>query len=136
MEQDYDHKWQKEHREERMLYLRRWRKKNPNKTKAYCKKWATENKKKKMQWFKRKRVEIIKAKGSKCEICGYNKHLVSLQFHHKNGREENERTWDWMKKNYNLDRIMLVCSNCHIFLHHQDVEEGYIEIAEKQLINE
>ena len=64
---------------------------------------------------------LVKYKGGKCEICGYNKCEGALDFHHKNPQEKDVEIskWDF---NYNqdiqiylkeVDKCMLLCANCH-----------------------
>lgn len=71
--------------------------------------------------------------GSKCQICGYDKCLAALEFHHK----------DPSKKEYNISKIagknnlsyedlkeickcILVCANCHreigVGLHKEEID--------------
>ena len=69
--------------------------------------------------------ELIAYKGGKCEICGYNKCIAALEFHHINPEEK-----DFAISNSNIykniealkqeiDKCMLVCANCHRELHYQ-----------------
>ena len=68
---------------------------------------------------KKKAVDYL---GGKCSICGYNKFLAALTFHH-NGGEEKERDisrmldWSWEKLKQELDKCDLLCFNCHMELH-------------------
>lgn len=64
---------------------------------------------------------LVKYKGGKCEICGYNKCEGALEFHHKNPQEKDIEISKW-NFNYNLDinvflkevdKCMLLCANCH-----------------------
>lgn len=74
---------------------------------------------------KRVKEELIAYKGGKCEICGYNKCIAALDFHHINPEEK-----DFTISNSNIykniealkqevDKCMLVCANCHRELHYQ-----------------
>ncbi len=89
--------------------------------------------------YKSRREELIKAvakrrrkiklmsieyKGGKCQICGYNKYPGALDLHHFKGNKSfgiadkgYTRSWDTVKKE--LDKCILVCSNCH-----REVEAG------------
>ena len=81
--------------------------------------------------FKKRLIKqiLVDYKGGKCEICGYNKCLGALEFHHLNP-EEKEFTIS--KKNVNnntikiedlkreADKCILVCANCHAELHYKD----------------
>ena len=65
----------------------------------------------------------IEYKGNKCFICNYNKCKNALEFHHINPNEKNfsigekgiTRSWEIIKKE--LDKCILVCSNCHREIH-------------------
>ena len=70
----------------------------------------------------RKKQRLVNSLGGKCCICGYNKCLSALQFHHKNPEKKDfgisdnahiafERALEEVKK------CILVCSNCHREIH-------------------
>ena len=68
---------------------------------------------------KRKCVEY---KGGKCIICGYNKYLGSLDFHHvdpakKDYNISNLDTYSLEVLQRELDKCLLVCRNCHGEIH-------------------
>lgn len=89
-----------------------------------CKKCDYISARKYLKGIKQKCVDY---KGGKCEICGYNKCLRSLDFHHKNPNEKDfdigsstygkkiVRNWDRLKPE--LDKCMLLCKNCHGEIH-------------------
>jgi len=86
-----------------------------------CKECHRKWKNKRKLDFKKK---CVKYKGGKCEICGYNKCLASLVFHHKNDyTKEFEIGTVWPVKNLTekiikeLSKCQLLCSNCHGELH-------------------
>lgn len=75
-----------------------------------------------------KRRKAIKEKaitylGGKCIYCQYNKYSGALEFHHKSastkefgiGHKGHSRSWD--KVQDELDKCILVCSNCHKEIH-------------------
>jgi len=69
-----------------------------------------------------KRERILAHMGGKCEICGYDKHKVSLQCHHTNPKEKDSNyknilDWKWEKIVEELKKCELVCANCHIEIH-------------------
>lgn len=73
------------------------------------------------------KAQAIAYKGGKCEVCGYNKSVRALSFHHKN-REDKEfgvarrgYTRSWTRVKAELDKCVLLCANCHM-----EVEEGII----------
>ena len=53
--------------------------------------------------YSRIRADLVKALGSKCSVCGYDK---IVEIHHINGRDNND-----------LDNLMALCPNCHAELH-------------------
>jgi hypothetical protein len=65
----------------------------------------------------------IKYKGGSCELCGYNKSYRALEFHHLDSNEkdfgisEKGYTRSWEKVKIELDKCILVCSNCHAEIH-------------------
>ena len=71
--------------------------------------------------LKRKNIKLqaIEYKGGKCEVCGYNRCVDALEFHHIDpsqkdfsiSRDGNTRSWDKIKDE--LDKCVLLCSNCH-----------------------
>ncbi len=72
----------------------------------------------------------VEYKGGKCEICGYNRCLDALEFHHNNltgkkfgiSAKGYTRSWDTVKNE--LDKCMLICANCHRELHAQLAASG------------
>jgi len=74
---------------------------------------------------RRKKIKekAVEYKGGKCEVCGYNKCVTALTFHHKNNKifgisaSGYTRSWDKVKKE--LTKCILLCSNCHAELHNQ-----------------
>ena len=63
--------------------------------------------------------------GGKCSICNYNKCINALEFHHLNpdkkdfsiGNNGHTRSWEKIEKE--LEKCILVCSNCHREIHHE-----------------
>jgi len=80
---------------------------------------------------RRKKVKqlSIEYKGGCCERCGYNKCSRALEFHHLNPNEKEfgighkgyTRSWEKVKKE--LDKCILVCSNCHAEIH-EEIEKS------------
>ncbi|OGE81296.1 MAG: hypothetical protein A3H72_00485 [Candidatus Doudnabacteria bacterium RIFCSPLOWO2_02_FULL_48_8] len=62
-------------------------------------------------------------KGGKCVLCGYNKYLGALDFHHLDPSKKDfaisvrDLTRSWNKIKAELDKCVLVCANCHRELH-------------------
>lgn len=75
----------------------------------------------------RKRLKqlLVSYKGGKCEICGYDKCISALEFHHKNPKDKDfsissGKYLSIQKCKQEVDKCILVCSNCHRELH--DIE--------------
>ena len=61
----------------------------------------------------------------KCSICDYNKSMWALEFHHLNPNEKEYNlghlyTSSTKKLYEELDKCILVCSNCHKEIHEQE----------------
>ena len=72
--------------------------------------------------YKKKAVEY---KGGKCEICGYCKCQASLDFHHLDPKQKDPkwglmRNWRFDKIKEELNKCVLVCSNCHGEIHYNN----------------
>lgn len=72
------------------------------------------------------KLKAIDYKGGKCqnEICGYSKCPDAMEFHHLNPDEKDfsisysGKTRSWDKVKCELDKCILLCSNCHREIHH------------------
>ena len=100
--------------------------------------------------FRRRRKEnLIKVLGSKCCLCGYDKCVGALEFHHIN--EKNKKFQLSSGNCHNLEKdleevkkCILVCANCHREIHttniYKDINlwdfQNYNEDFEKQLKEE
>lgn len=95
------------------------------KTRQYCYDCAPENipiRKLIKKWG-------IEYKGGKCYYCGYNKCAEALEFHHIDPEEKSFNISDrniklnWIDFKKELDKCILVCSNCHREIHSCSQEE-------------
>ena len=74
---------------------------------------------------------LVEYKGSKCEICGYDKCISAMEFHHLDpntkdfGIGEKGYTRSIEKNKNEVDKCILVCANCH-----REIHEGLIDIRE------
>ena len=79
--------------------------------------------------LRRKKVkeELVEYKGGKCEICGYNKCIAALEFHHVNSADKDFSiskkgvTISIEKMKKEADKCMLLCSNCHKEIHYKNI---------------
>ncbi len=93
---------------------------------VYCKTCTNE------QTLKRQRAlkeQAVQYKGGKCSVCDYNKYQGALEFHHLDPNEKDfsiaqarHTTFDKVKAE--LDKCVLLCSNCH-----REVHANLIDLA-------
>ena len=69
-----------------------------------------------------RKEEMVYVMGDKCQICGYNKCIKALEFHHINPEEKDlnfnkaeSKSWEATKTE--LQKCILVCANCHREIH-------------------
>lgn len=79
------------------------------------------------------KLKCLKYKGGCCVFCGYDKYYGALEFHHINPKEK-DFTIAVSCKSFNnllneLDKCILVCSNCHKELH-----AGLIDINSLKIV--
>ena len=77
---------------------------------------------------KRNKKKLVEYKGGKCEICGYDKCIDSLEFHHLNPEEKsfgisNGNIKSFKRLKEEADKCILVCSNCHNEIHYREKME-------------
>lgn len=82
----------------------------------------------------RRKIKLIEMKGGGCEICGYNKNLSALEFHHTDpslkdfnldSRKLSNTTWNKILEESN--KCILLCSNCHKELHNPEYNAEYVK---------
>ena len=69
-------------------------------------------------WRKRTKLRAVKAFGGKCGICGYNKCISVLEFHHMDPTKKkftigSSNVTSWKKIVAELRKCVCLCSNCH-----------------------
>ena len=106
-------KYAETHREQMRAYEKEWRKRPESikKRTGYD-----------VRRLRKNKQRAIDYKGGKCACCGYNKCRAAMEFHHTDPlKKEGETsklkggTWERFKKE--LDKCILLCSNCHRELH-------------------
>lgn len=81
-----------------------------------CRKCAVESV---MRVHRNRKLDLVKMFGGKCIICGYNKYIGALHFHHKDaktksfGISEGYQHLSLSKLIEEAKKCILVCSNCH-----------------------
>lgn len=69
-----------------------------------------------------RKIDLVFIHGGKCAICGYNKYIGALQFHHINPKEKKFGISTGNCRAFEEDvneskKCILVCSNCHNEIH-------------------
>jgi len=102
---------------------REYQKKHYQNNKEYYITKSRESKSKAREEFKEFKKNLF------CEICGEN-HPATLDFHHKNPNEKEiivsraaGRGWGKQKIQNEIDKCIVLCSNCHRKLHYQHQTE-------------
>lgn len=80
--------------------------------------------------IKKKSVQYL---GGKCQHCGYDKHLAALDFHHLDPSKKDftittskySHNWDVIQNE--LDKCILLCSNCHRIEHSKYDDENILK---------
>jgi len=75
-----------------------------------------------------RKLHFVEKLGGCCSICGYNKNIASLEFHHINNEHKTLNLSSTDMKNNNLsilleeiDKCVLLCSNCHREHHNNEL---------------
>jgi len=72
---------------------------------------------------KKIRQMAVEYKDGRCEICGYDRCMEALEFHHNNSSDKDFSISDkgytrsWKRVKEELDKCIMVCANCHRELH-------------------
>jgi transposase len=87
----------------------------------------------------RKKIKerLVDYKGGKCEICGYNKCITALEFHHieptkKDFTISNSSVLSFETCKKEVDKCILVCSNCHREIHYNETLKKKLEKEERE----
>ena len=85
----------------------------------------------------RLKKKLVDYKGGKCEICGYDKCINALDFHHLNPNEKDFGISNYMVLSFDklkkeVDKCILVCANCHREIHAKENEETEIAMEKKE----
>jgi hypothetical protein len=68
----------------------------------------------------KRKAELVAIKGNKCQICGYNKCLRALTFHHRDPTQKSfaldirilaSKSWETLISE--IEKCDLLCANCH-----------------------
>jgi len=95
---------------------------------------------KKKEWRKKTREYLAVAFGGACTICGYNKTIAALDYHHLDPTQKDKMLCVAMRNGYAWSRIVeearkctIVCSRCHREIHAgvTELPENYARFNEK-----
>ena len=86
-------------------------------------------------WKRKLRDDLVEHRGGKCVVCGYDKSIRALHFHHLDLKEKLFRvSVGSVSKELLLkesEKCILVCSNCHCEIHDELYKKGYSDIINK-----
>ncbi len=97
----------------------------------HCKRCRTENV---AQWRRSAKDELVREAGGRCVLCGYDKCLGALHFHHVDPRSKSfglatrGHTKSFAKLLAEARKCLLLCANCHA-----EVERGVTRIPNELL---
>lgn len=79
-------------------------------------------------YVRRLKEQSVSYKGGKCQVCGYDRYNGALEFHHI---DESNKSFTISGKSISFDRLrpeldkcILVCSNCH-----REIHGGLVDIS-------
>ena len=79
-----------------------------------------------MRAQRRKKETVVDRFGGKCSICGYSKCINALEFHHVEEKHHDPSyiimRWSWERAKEELEKCILVCSNCHREIHYKAID--------------
>lgn len=78
-----------------------------------------------IEYRKRRKNNLIRVCGSKCNLCGYNKSNSALEFHHIDPSQKSYGISSGICHDLESDlaeikKCILVCANCHREIHDGD----------------
>lgn len=83
------------------------------------------------------RQMAVDHKGGCCQVCGYNRCVEALEFHHLDPTQKDfgishkgyARSWERVKKE--IDKCILLCANCHREFHAKMLQLPQVTVVEK-----
>ncbi len=91
---------------------------------------------------KETKERAVAYKGGRCVLCGYNKCIWAMEFHHIDRANKifNVSTGDtpsWEKIRTELDKCILLCCNCHRELEEKEINDKRVgsSVAEPNAVN-
>ena len=75
------------------------------------------------------KLALIKAKGGKCEKCGYDKNLAGLCFHHLDPKTKKFQLDARKCANSSIESLIEEANKCSLLCHNCHMEEHYPELT-------
>lgn len=72
---------------------------------------------------RQKKKDLVDYKGGKCEVCGYDKCLDALEFHHLSDKDfgiGSNTKLSYARLVKEVEKCILLCSNCHKERHYDE----------------
>ena len=84
-------------------------------------------------WRQRTKIKAVEYKGGCCQKCDYKKSIRALTFHHIDPKQKDfgisGKSYSFEKIKKEIDKCVLLCSNCHSEAHDEIEENGYSDIV-------
>lgn len=83
------------------------------------------------------RQMAVEYKGGSCEVCGYNRCIEALEFHHIDptkkdfGISSKGYARSWEKVRAEIEKCVLLCANCHREYHAGKLQLSQVTVIEK-----
>jgi 5-methylcytosine-specific restriction endonuclease McrA len=83
------------------------------------------------------RLMAVSYKGGCCQVCGYDRCIEALEFHHLDptqkdfGISHKGYTRSWEKVKEEADKCILLCANCHREFHAGMLQLPQVTVVEK-----
>jgi hypothetical protein len=83
------------------------------------------------------RLMSVEYKGGRCQVCGYDRCIEALEFHHLDPTQKDfgishkgyTRSWERVKEE--VDKCILLCANCHREFHAGKLQLPQVTVVEK-----
>jgi hypothetical protein len=86
---------------------------------------------------------LVNTFGGRCQLCGYNRCLGALVFHHRDPSEKDFNISLFRKRNVDnfhlireLEKCVMLCANCHAEVHAGLWADKLAEIPESELMDD
>jgi 5-methylcytosine-specific restriction endonuclease McrA len=83
------------------------------------------------------RLMAVSYKGGRCQVCGYDRCIEALEFHHLDptqkdfGISKKGYTRSWEKVKAEIAKCTLLCANCHREIHAGTLQLPQVTVVEK-----